>query len=329
MSEKIPECPTTPSSGHASQSSPYGCITPRSAKHSRAVSFEMGPSTPVGPQCESPKSYKRHQKQLLDHFPSESRAQTLFLPTPLTVGSGRKSKFHPGLCEPSTRSKSLTASLHALADEHTESRPRKLDLQVEDTLLRECDLQTDDSLNAEARETPEIEHALSPHDSTINYFSSDPLTPPTVANIPEPKTPSKFQRCSIDGFSDSEDDIQIVKVCDLDRIARKRLKNPFVGEAPDHEYRSPKKQELDLSTHMELLNHRTGERRVEKLSAEQQRFKPRKLDFTLDVKNPVKENYNIANKYIGNSIGKSFIMGEPQSKSSLSFNIFDDDADEA
>lgn len=297
MAEELPECPVTPSL-RPDLDNFSGWMTPESAEPSHPSKIqrtEMSPATPPRSFL-SPKSSTRLAKHSLDNFFVDSRLQPLFLPTPLTVGSGRKAKQLFGLPEPSTRSKSLTASLQAIANEDTDIScrefPSKTDFVAEETF------------------------------SNIPAFKNS--TPFTEA---APSTPPQYSEPLVSNFSDSEDDIQIVKISDLSKIPRKKLKNPFIEDLSSPHHARPEKHNLDLSTHMEMVNHRTGERRVEKLTAEQQRFKPRKLDFALDVKTPVRVNYNVTNKYIGSSIGKSFIMGEPQAKSSPGFNIFDDSED--
>lgn len=72
---------------------------------------------------------------------------------------------------------------------------------------------------------------------------------------------------------------------------------------------------------MELVNHRTGERKVRTLLEEQRKFKPRKLDFTLAVKQPVKVNYNVTNKFVTKNMGKAFTL---EDTNKLNFSIFSD-----
>lgn len=74
--------------------------------------------------------------------------------------------------------------------------------------------------------------------------------------------------------------------------AKRELRNPFIedpSQAPAATKArpvrggnpfDPKHQEVDYSTHMELVNHRTGARKVVKLDAAQQKIKPKKLDFS-------------------------------------------------
>lgn len=84
------------------------------------------------------------------------------------------------------------------------------------------------------------------------------------------------------GFSSDEDSD--------DETATSPLVNPFVepraaGTKPRKMTRganpfASSKQLVNFDTHMELINHRTGERRVELLLDSQRKFKPKKLDFS-------------------------------------------------
>lgn len=70
------------------------------------------------------------------------------------------------------------------------------------------------------------------------------------------------------------------------------LKNPFLGDDDDavinkrpvvkHKSNpfAESDDEVDYSTHLELYNHRTGERKQVRLTAAQQKIKPKRLDFS-------------------------------------------------
>ncbi|OBA20749.1 hypothetical protein METBIDRAFT_43864 [Metschnikowia bicuspidata var. bicuspidata NRRL YB-4993] len=88
-------------------------------------------------------------------------------------------------------------------------------------------------------------------------------------------------------FSSDEDE------SDAEATSIARLANPFLeskdaaADAPQlsrgHRQFNPfssDKSAVDYSTHMELINHRTGERKVEVLLEEQRKFKPKKLNFS-------------------------------------------------
>lgn len=292
MERELPKCPSTPS-----PSKPLeifsGWVTPESARPSKINTSEISPGTPYN-SLPSPSSLAKQAK--FSEFPVESHVRAHSLPTPLTVGTGRKVREQVDSLEPSTRSKSLTAALRAVAN----GTPESLHLP--------CSSKT-----------------LLISEEGVELKGGSDITDTIVAPKDIPTTPHQYTKSTFSNYSDSEDEIQIIKVTDLHEIPQTKLKNPFVDNSPSHHHhRRPQRHDLDLSTCMEKINYRTGERRVEKLSAEQQRFKPRKLEFTLDVKTPVRVNYNVTNKYIGSSIGKSFMMGEPQAKSSPGFHIFDD-----
>lgn len=74
-------------------------------------------------------------------------------------------------------------------------------------------------------------------------------------------------------FSDDESDSE---------TAPKALQNPFLASyVPQKKASNPfGKPPVDYSTHVEYINHRTGERKVEALTEEQKQFKPKKIDFS-------------------------------------------------
>lgn len=64
---------------------------------------------------------------------------------------------------------------------------------------------------------------------------------------------------------------------------KSELVNPFTDSAPSAESRRhsrKSKSDVNYDTHMELINHRTGERIVEPLSPSQKLLRPRRIDFS-------------------------------------------------
>lgn len=212
----------------------------------------------------TPRTSRKHATDIIGPSPRQSS----ILPTPLTVGSGRKGRvLFPD--QKSLKSRNLTATLQKLSEDSQKKQPT----------------------------TPP--RPTTPQDQILT----------------EPSTPYS---AGLGIWGTDNDTIRVVNVDDLKHIPRKKLPNPFLeSHAP-----KPKRQptQVDLATQMELVNHRTGERKVEQLLEEQRRFKPRKLDFTLAV-NPVKVNYNIANKFVGKNMGKAFTM---EDSSKQGFSIFSD-----
>lgn len=202
-----------------------------------------------------------------------SDASLPLLPTPLATGSSRKGKFFTDLVEPSRNSRSLTASLEALASEdpRTATCPKH------------------NSSRTPALRTPSPRRLL--------YIDNDP-------------------------FSDSDSDILVMREEDLKNIPRFNMPNPFVELNSSTEIENAPNA-IDLSTHMELINHRTGKKIIKELTEEEQRFKPRKLVFTQDVKPVV--DYNIANKFLDKNMGRNFTMEGGSKASKLGFSIFSDE----
>lgn len=227
---------------------------------------------PVASPFLTPRSSRKHASDIIG--PSPKQAQHNFLPTPLTVGSGRKGRNPVLPAQTSLKSRNLTATLQALSENH---------------LVKE----------------------------------QQPSTPPRPSTpqeqiIREPSTPYSAGLGIYDIDDDDTDKVRVVDVDFLKHIPRKKLPNPFLESHPSRLKKQPSK--IDLATQMELVNHRTGERKVEQLLEEQRRFKPRRLEFT-PAENPVKINYNIANKFVGKNMGKAFTM---EDSNKLGFSIFSD-----
>lgn len=110
-----------------------------------------------------------------------------------------------------------------------------------------------------------------------------------------PQTPGKqliteslvkhWHGSSNNGFSSDEEDIDQVK------SRRTKPENPFIDTktstsppplAPAKNIFAPHNSapQINYNTHMELVNHRTGARRIVKLSSRQSQIKPKKLDFS-------------------------------------------------
>lgn len=243
-------------------------VTPSSSrchkKHSR--------SRPATSPFLTPRSSRKHAADVI--IPSPKNPLVNFLPTPLTVGRGRKNLNFGVAIPPSSKSRNLTAALEAL------SEPKEA-LPVEQP-----------ATSPPRPSTPEqqiVHEASTPCSSGLGILHSD------------------------------DSSIQVVDVGFLKRIPRKKLPNPFLEL--DSSRPTSVRSDVDLATQMELVNHRTGERKVRTLLEEQRKFKPRKLDFTLAVKQPVKVNYNVTNKFVTKNMGKAFTL---EDTNKLGFSIFSD-----
>lgn len=274
-----PQCPATPPRRHVARFSSFGHVTPKSVRssHRKNTSFDSKMDSIASPHKSpffSPRPSKRNPRGTSALSGARCDVSLLFLPTPLATGSSRKVKLYSDLVEPSRTSRSLTASLEALAREDQKG----------------ATVPTNNSSKTPVLRTP------SPRPSLYNENENDP-------------------------FSDSDSDILVMREEDLKNISRFNMPNPFI------ELNSSTKVEndsegIDLSTHMELINHRTGKKIIEKLSEEEQRFKPRKLVFTQDVEPEV--NYNVANRFLDKNMGRNFTMEGGSMPSKLGFSIFSD-----
>ena len=129
-----------------------------------------------------------------------------------------------------------------------------------------------------------------------------PSTPPPLPRI-EPKA-------VFEPFDSTANSVVAFSTDELRRLPKYRPPNPFMALSPRKLRR--RSSNINYSTHLELLNHRTGERRVEELSDEQRAMKPRKLDFSGYSSVSGRPDYNITNKYLANSLRPKFAMNTSQ-----------------
>ncbi|OBA22043.1 hypothetical protein METBIDRAFT_31013 [Metschnikowia bicuspidata var. bicuspidata NRRL YB-4993] len=273
---------------------------------------------------------------------STSKPQFL-MPTPLTIGTGRKPRGETGYLRPIAKSRSLLASLQAIRDQPSKE-PSEKDASKANGLLEAPEFKNDFGKclkNSGTYFSPALQ-------LNVSLFSTGQNAPVTSSGIAEmtlfeakklledlpdrhdanntPHTPLRKPRIAqnpqFELFVDSDGPVHLMRVEDLDKIPRMKVTNPFIDQDPRDE--QTEKQVIDYSTHMEMVNTRTGERKVVVLSEEQRRFKPKKLDFTLAVASPRIPDYKITNKYLGSNIGKNFTMGETGRKGMPDFDIFKD-----
>lgn len=120
------------------------------------------------------------------------------------------------------------------------------------------------------------------HNSIIHgpppVFDMKKFTPFKVPATPrkqivdEPKLP----------VSDSdEDDWEVSTMSEVDKIPRAKLTNPFIdnGKHKTAPSQSLSPNGINYDTHMELINNRTGKKRIVKLTKNQMKIKPKKLSF--------------------------------------------------
>lgn len=270
-----PQCPATPPRRHVARFSSFGHVTPKSIRssHRKSTSVDSKVDSFASPHKSpffSPRPSKRNPRSTNALSGSRCDASLSFLPTPLATGSSRKVKLFSDLVEPSRNSRSLTASLEALARE----------------------------------------------DQKAATFPTNNASKSPILRTPSPR-PSLYNEN--DPFSDSDSDILVMREEDLKNISRFNMPNPFIELNLSTKVENDDKG-IDLSTHMELINHRTGKKIVQKLSEEEKGFKPRKLVFTQDVEPVV--NYNVANRFLDKNMGRKFTM---EGEGKLGFSIFSDD----
>lgn len=240
-------------------------------------------------------------------------APTSLLPTPVTAESESKPRLHLYV-RPSRKSRNLTAKLLSLANDDQRTEPVCQDPRsTEEMHATESDI-----LEKSSREV-EYDDDLNPLPSSpgvgsIESVLIEPVTPP-----PKPRIE---QRPFFERFSKScNKNVVYVSENEIRNIPKVKLHNPFIAQVILKETHT-EPSEIDYSIHLELVNHRTGERKIKELNAEQRGIKPRRLDFSLAEQVPVNLNYNITNKYIESNLGPPFSMESSLAKSSMGFDIF-------
>lgn len=232
------------------------------------------PPTPEFTPQRSPKSHRKKKTAAEDilRTPSQSAFDAasqspprtsefsfgLFLPTPSTVGTGRKISTAPlkALRTPAILSFSTLAKLN------------------ENLHFEEDDSDTTPLLH-DLKSSPPLEEASKPllqlstpkgqliDDTKVNYWHGKSFN-------------SKFD-------SDDESDGEII-------VPQVEVVNPFISNtdepvkptrAPINPFASPTQhsKSVDYSTHVEYVNNRTGERRIVKLLEKQSQIKPKRLNF--------------------------------------------------
>ncbi|KAG7661859.1 uncharacterized protein J8A68_004634 [[Candida] subhashii] len=216
-------------------------------KQSRCVIY---PTTPEH-KITSPFRRKKKSHDILrldDEGSNIKNTFGLLLPTPSTVGSGRKA---------------AGSTLHSVS-----LVPPKFDIESLAKLSR--------SMNFEE----ELDHAV----------NSTPNTP--GRQIIDDKTVDEwYGKSANNDFSSSEEEYENDEITTFEeakRLPRHRPSNPFLENAtisnyPIQKERNPfidsNHKSVNYDTHMEMINNKTGKRRVIKLSKAQMKIKPKKLNF--------------------------------------------------
>lgn len=217
------------------------------------------------------KSHVSEAEMKLFETPARDSSFGMFLPTPSTVGSGRKS----GTARPHL--KPPPVSIEAIA-------------ALNDNLHFE-----DDSDEATTTQYSDV-FSLPPKRTSFIFSSNLKAQPKTTY---EPESPSKEHRKSIpmtprkqmiddelinEWHGKSRKDTYIAEEEEVNELReqRKELTNPFIS-APGSSSRLAhvSKSDVDYSTHAEYINSRTGEKKVVELLERQRQIRPKKLDFSI------------------------------------------------
>lgn len=175
----------------------------------------------------------------------------LLLPAPSTVGSGRASSSQT----PGSRAKPDGLKLDTLARLNS-----NLQFEEDDEDIAELDSKMPLTPKKQMIDEQMVDqwHGKSYHN--MNYSSEDELSDSDLSD-------TKLKMAN--PFLESNSPIRRPRPTSIDSI---NSSNPFT----EH----PQNKNVDYNTHMELVNHRTGQRRVVKLTNKQMQVKPKKLDFS-------------------------------------------------
>lgn len=268
---------TPPRKGKKTQpfKSPLNLKTPQTSKklNARANTPIKGygqnlmPLTPDFTPQKSPRQRKKRTVNVLEG----STTDYLFLPTPSTVGTGRKTN--------NVSHKTLKAGLSM------------------QTLLN-----LNDGLNFESESEENGEDAydddgffMSNNNKTFISNKNLLKSPSTIIPI-QPESPTKFKVPKTPGHLLIDDDKinewygqSKAYFSDEDlpetQIRSKTFANPFLALSPQPASPVAIKNTsgVDYSTHAEFIHNKTGERKVVKLLDRQANVKPKKLDFSSAV----------------------------------------------
>lgn len=216
------------------------------------------PVTPDFTPQKSPRTIRKKRSNIEDIFKSDTFDNSFFLPTPSTVGSGRKSAIS------SVKSNKKSLTMDALA-------------KLNDSLNFESEDEDDDVsffLNTPSKNSIFTSNLLRSPSTTMEPSS------PTKSSIPQ--TPlrqliddekiNNWHGKSKNYFSDDDD-------LDFNSIPQK-LVNPFLQPETVAKNIDFKSSDVDYSTHVEFIHNKTGERKLVKLLDRHANIKPKKLDFT-------------------------------------------------
>lgn len=248
--------------------------TPSSVKKING-SFLASPE--MTPHKSPRKTHRRRKSQVTEaetsllQTPARDASFGLFLPTPSTVGSGRK----PGASRPHL--KPPPVSLEALAASND-------DLHFEDE-------------NEEVSASQFSEAFVSPKKENSFIYSCNLKAQPQVIYAPE--SPSKTRRAPqavpmtprkqlIDDelvnewHNHSRPAEVVVDESDINTLKAqsKGIPNPFLSSSEAARVPSDTKNGIDYNTHAEYVNARTGERKIVELLERQKSIRPKKLDFS-------------------------------------------------
>ncbi|KAI3402579.2 hypothetical protein KGF56_004671 [Candida oxycetoniae] len=239
--------------------------------------FSLSPTTPQRSPCKYTASSTHRKRNLNDIF-SDSATSTysrstekisfgLFLPLPSTVGSGRKiGKLHGGFL-------SGTSNIPLFDKKKLESLRDEVDIEEEiemEVMIKE---KVDIEPSTPGKQIIDDETVRQWHGKSFNdkFFDDE----------------EEENNDDDDNENNNDEDgekVRTMSYLETKKIPRASLINPFIENENEKDANlGNNKQDLpsriDYNTHMELVNNKTGERKVLKLTKNQMKYKPKKLSF--------------------------------------------------
>lgn len=244
--------------------------TPATNSRTRVLDLAPPPSTsfPLLPQFTPHRSPHHRRRRVLATDTIGSDPVPLLLPNHAISGSGRRSfgptktlkaPFLLGFEELARLNENLAFEEDSVGDSETE-----FDLA---NLKYGADLL--ESPSKKPRGKQRVSPIVAPQESLIE---------------PAPKTPGKQLITDTKVRAWQESSSRLEELSDDDWTEpRRQLANPFLSGtagSPTATKRKQKRNDVNYDTHMELVNHRTGERRVTALSPRQRQLRPKRIDFS-------------------------------------------------
>lgn len=305
--------PSTPPRGGKAKGnrSPVNLRTPQSSRksqnfftHLNTVSSKNTRTNlaPVTPDFTPQKSPRLHRKRNIESIftttpgPNGSHVNNqqnndsnlMFLPTPSTVGSGRKCNINT-----TNRLKPVTLKFDTLLllneglkfeSDEEEEEEEEANFFLKPSAGNSKFMANLNMLKSPTKiKTNPFENEYQPGGSPTPIKSTDYASKSVIPETPhkqlinEEKIQNWHGKTQVKYFNEEDNE-------DIDTIllSKKELVNPFLADnsKTNISITKPNTSSVNYDTHLELINNKTGEKKIIKLTENQAKIKPKKLDFS-------------------------------------------------